>query len=95
MDTLTAKQAKKIAWTLKLVRTLPLVPIEYLKKLTGTQEIWEIRAEFAGEEFRLLGFWSNAHTLMITNGFKKKGDKIPASEIQLATSRKLEFVGRK
>lgn len=39
LDTLTAKQAKKIAWTLKLVRTLPLVPIEYLKKLTGTQEI--------------------------------------------------------
>jgi len=51
---LGSKQAQKVAWVLRLVKELPMVPKQYLKKLEGTEEIWEIRADFANDAIRLL-----------------------------------------
>ena len=36
LDGLGPKQAQKVAWVLKLIKELPLVPGQYLKKLEGT-----------------------------------------------------------
>ena len=50
-------QAQKVLWVLRAVRELPQVPKQYFKKLEGTADLWEVRAEFGGDAFRLLGFW--------------------------------------
>ena len=91
LDALSAKQAKKVTWVLQLVETLEIVPIQYFKKLGGTNDIWEVRVDFGGDAFRLLGFFDKGNLVILTNGFAKKTQKTPASEISLAEQRKKDY----
>ena len=95
LDRLGAKQAQKIVWVLQLVRELPLVPRQYFKKLEGTDELWEVRAEFGGDAFRLLGFWDAGRLIVLTNGFAKKTQKTPPRELELAAQRRRDYMNRK
>lgn len=95
LDSLTAKQAQKVAWVLKLVEELDFVPVQYLKKLGGTEEIWEIRAQHGGDAFRVLGFFDPPDALVLTNGFAKKSEKTPRREIEIAEARRSEYLKRK
>ena len=46
---LNDKQAQKVAWVLETIRGFEgIVPAKWLKKLTNTDGIWEIRVEFEG-----------------------------------------------
>jgi phage-related protein len=95
LDKLTGKQAQKVLWVLRLIEDLDRVPIQYFKKLVDTDGIWEVRVQFGGDTFRLLGFFSDATTLVLTNGFAKKQQRTPPSEIALAEKRKSEFQARR
>ena len=44
LDSLSGKQAQKVIWVLRLIEELDSVPSQYLKKLAGTEDLWEIRA---------------------------------------------------
>jgi phage-related protein len=95
LDGLGPKQAQKVAWVLKLVKELPLVPRQFLKKLEGADELWEVRSEFGGDAFRLLGFWDAGSLIILTNGFAKKTQKTPSREIELAGQRRRDYLNRK
>jgi hypothetical protein len=43
LDSLADAHARKVVWVLRLVERLDLVPQQYLKKLVGTEDLWEIR----------------------------------------------------
>lgn len=94
LDSLTAKEAQKIAWVQRIVREQPMVPKEYFKKLIGTEGIWEIRASYGNKEFRLLGFFHEGNLVILTNGFVKKSQRTPTEEIELAEKRKKDFIRR-
>lgn len=94
-DTLPAKVVQKVLWTLELVEKLERVPSEYMKKLSGTDDIWEVRINTGGLAVRLLGFFDGGSFVILTNGFSKKSDKIPQDEIGLAEKRKQEYFQRK
>ena len=55
-DTLSSKQAQKVAWVLNLVEELDMVPTPYFHKIPGTDDLWEVRAKAGSNIFRLLGF---------------------------------------
>ena len=95
MSALTPKQAKKVAWVLRLVRELDRVPKKYLEKLVGTKELWEVRIQYAGDIFRLLGFFDGGTLLILCSGFVKKTQKIPDQEIELAEARRRDYFKRK
>lgn len=80
---------------MRLVKELPIVPKQYFKKLEGTEEIWEIRAELGNDAFRLLGFWDQGRLIILTNAFAKKTQKTPAREISLAEQRRADYLSRK
>ena len=80
---------------LRLVKELPLVPKQYFKKLEGTDDLWEVRAEFGGDAFRLLGFWDAGRLIILTNGFAKKTQKTPERELALAAQRERDHLNRK
>ena len=69
-----------------------MVPKQYFKKLEGTQEIWEVRADLANDAFRLLGFWDEGQLIILTNAFAKKTQKTPQSEIELGKQRLTEML---
>ena len=95
LDSLSGKQAQKVIWVLRLVEELDVVPRQYLKKLVNTDDIWEVRVQFGGNIFRLLGFFDGKTLMILTNGFAKKSQKTPRQEIELATRRKNEYLLRK
>ena len=43
LDSLPAKEAQKVTWVLKIIEELPRVPRQYFKKLSNTDDIWEVR----------------------------------------------------
>ena len=95
LDVLSGKEAQKVVWVLRLIEDLETVPKQYLKKLVNTDDIWEVRIQFWGNIFRLLGFFDGSTFLILTNGFAKKTQKTPSQEIALATQRKKEYLSRR
>lgn len=94
LNSLASKQARKVAWVMQAVEELDIVPTAYLKKLTNTDDIWEIRVQSGNNIFRFLGFFDKGKFIILTNGFQKKTQKTPKSEIFLSEQRKQDYLAR-
>jgi phage-related protein len=92
LDSLSSKEAQKVVWVLQLIEEMEQVSTKYYKHLTNTDGIIEVRVQVAKNHFRLLGFEHNGKFVVLTNGFKKKDQKVPKSEIELAQQRKKEYL---
>ena len=95
LDSLTGKQAQKVAWVLQIIEEMDSVPRQYFKKLVNTDDIWEVRIQFGGNIFRLLGFLDGDELLILTSGFAKKTRKTPPQEIAIAENRKRDYLSRR
>lgn len=95
LDSLSGKQAQKVTWVLKLIEEHHPVPRQYFKKLVNTDDIWEVRIQFGGNIFRLLGFLEGEQLLILTSGFVKKTQKIPRNEIATAEKRKRDYLDQR
>ena len=95
LDSLPDRHAQKVTWVLRLVERLDIVPQQYFKKLVGTEDLWEIRAQMGGNSYQLLGFFDGATLLILTSGFSKKQQKTPVREIQTAVQRKFDYLQRR
>ena len=89
------KDAQKVAWVLRLVEQFEIVPQQYFKKLVGTEDLWEIRAQSGGTSYRFLGFFDGSRLLILTSGFSKKQQKTPQREMDLAHQRQTEYFQRR
>jgi phage-related protein len=47
---------------------------------------------YANNNFRFLGFEHEGKLIILTNAFKKKDQKTPKNEIELAQNRKKEYI---
>ena len=92
LDSLPGKHAQKIAWVLRLVEEIDVIPEQYFKKLVDTDDIWEVRVQVGSDAYRLLGFFAERTFVVLTNGFAKKTQKIPQTEIKIAEQRKREYL---
>ncbi len=92
LDSLSSKEAQKVLWVLKLVEELDNISSKYYKKLKNADDIIEVRISLGNNSFRLLGFEHEYKFVVLTNGFKKKDQKVPKSEIDLAIKRKKEYL---
>ena len=72
---------KKIIWTLELIEDLERVPEKYLKYLSGTSGLYEIRVRSGSDIFRIICFFDDEKLVVLMNGFNKKSQKVPRSEI--------------
>ena len=95
LDSLSSKQAQKVAWVLKLVEDLERVPSIYFKKIINTQDLWEVRSAIGSNIFRLIGFFDGPNLVVLAHAFQKKTQKIPRQSIKIAEERKREYFRRK
>ncbi len=95
LDSLSGKAAQKVTWVLKLIEDLDIVPSSYLKKLTGTEEIWECRIKFGSNAYRIFCFFVENSVVVLTHGFTKKSQKTPKTEIERAEAYKKDFLERR
>jgi phage-related protein len=94
LDSLPGKVAQKIVWVLRLLEELEIVPSSYFKKLVGTEEIWECRIQFGSNTYRIFCFFID-NTAVLTHGFVKKSQRIPAHEIERAVAYRRDFLRRR
>jgi hypothetical protein len=99
LDSLSGKQAQKVAWVLQLVEELNYVPSTYLKKLVNTDDIWAVflskGVQVGGNIFRLLGFFDGDNLVVLNHAFQKKTQKTPLKEIKIAENRRKDYLSRK
>ena len=80
----TEKVRKKIAQTLIWLQTLDRLPVTILKSIEGKKGLFEIRVEFGGDIFRVFCCFDEGSLVILFNGFQKKTQKTPSSEIDKA-----------
>jgi phage-related protein len=85
------KVKDKIIWTLELIQELSIIPKNYLKHLEGTDGLYEIRIQQGSDIFRIFCFFDRGNIIVLANGFQKKTQKIPKSEIVKALKIKREY----
>lgn len=86
---------RKIEWTLNLLRVLERVPKKYFDHITGTNGLYEVRVELSGNIFRIFAFFDKGKLIILGNGFQKKTQKTPKTEIQKALKIKTQYENEK
>ncbi len=76
---------------MSLIEEMETVSTKFYKQLSNCDGIIEVRAQIGKNNFRLLGFEDKNIFVVLTNGFKKKDQKVPKSEIKLAQQRRDEY----
>ena len=86
---------EKILWTIRLIEDVEVVPSIYLKSISGTDGIYEIRIQTGSDIFRIFCFFEKENLVVIGNGFQKKTQKTPKNEIIKAIQIKLNYENEK
>ncbi len=90
-----AKVQLKIDYTMELIKTTPIVPKKFFKKLTNTDDLWEIRVDANKGIYRIFCFFDNGDLIILLSGFQKKTKKTPKNEIKRAEKLKKEYYENK
>jgi phage-related protein len=82
---------KKIDWTLLILQTTRIVPEKFLKHLTNTDGLWEVRVSAGNGIFRIFCFFDEGNLVILLSGFQKKTQKTPINELKKAERLKQEY----
>jgi len=85
------KVRDKIIWTFDLIEQTDIIPETYLKHLDGTDGLYEIRVQQGSDIFRIFCFFDEGKLVVLLNGFQKKTQKTPKSDIQKAAKLKAAY----
>jgi phage-related protein len=63
--------------------------------MSGSLGIFEIRVEVGSDIFRVFSFFDKGKLIILLNGFKKKSQKTPKNELELAEKLKKQYFDEK
>ena len=78
------KVKTKILYVLELIKQVDRVPEKFLKHVTGTAGLYEIRIEHKSNIYRLFCCFDEGKLVVLFNGFQKKTQKTPKGELEKA-----------
>ncbi|MBO6028419.1 MAG: type II toxin-antitoxin system RelE/ParE family toxin [Bacteroidales bacterium] len=85
------KVQDKIIKILDIIEQLERIPESYLKYLSETDGLYEIRVQLGKRIFRIFCFFDGERIVVLLCGFQKKTRKTPSSEIRKAQRLKKEY----
>ena len=91
MSTLTVKEQEKIKYGLLLLTIQDRIPTKFVRFIRDG--LFELRTEYNGNIYRVFFIFGNGN--IVFNGFHKKTQKTPESEIEKAVKIKEEYYARK
>src|SRR5690606_29828752 len=74
----------KILYVFELIKQVDRVPEKFLKHLTGTNGLYEIRVEYQSNIYWIFYCFDEGKLVVLFNGFHKKTQKTPQKEIDKA-----------
>jgi phage-related protein/DNA-binding XRE family transcriptional regulator len=84
LESLPVKVQNKIFKIIEAVEILQRVPQQYLKSISGSKRLFEVRIQLGSDIWRVFCFFENERLVILLNGFVKKTQKTPKEEIKLA-----------
>ncbi len=85
------KVRDKIIWTIWIIEHLTHVPELYFKHLEGTDGLYEMRVQQGGDIFRIFCFFDEGRLVVLMNGYQKKTQRTPKTEIEKALIIKKQY----
>ncbi|RHR67868.1 type II toxin-antitoxin system RelE/ParE family toxin [Alistipes sp. AF17-16] len=93
METLSNKVQEKIQYGLLLLQTQERLSKKFVKLLRD--DIYELRIEYNSNIYRVFFIFEEGSIVVLFNGFHKKTQKTPTSEIEKAIKIKKAYYGDK
>jgi putative addiction module killer protein len=93
MQTLNTGEKKKIHYVLDMLATHERISAKFVKFVRDG--IYELRAEYESNIYRIFFIFDGGNIVILFNGFQKKTQKTPESEIKRAIQLKNEYYGSK
>lgn len=92
---LNPKVKEKVKYVLELIKQVERVPEKFLAPMTGYEGLFEIRIEYQSNIFRVFCCFDQGQLIVLFNGFQKKSQKTPKTEIERAMKLKTEYFENK
>lgn len=80
---------RKVLWSLDLLKTTDRLPAKFVKHLQDG--LYELRVEWQSNIFRVFFCFDKGNVVVLFQGFQKKTQKTPQSEITKALKLKKEY----
>lgn len=93
MATLSEKEQQKIEFGLLLLKTQDRMPSKFVKLIRNG--LYELRTEYMNNIYCVFFIFDKGQIVVLFNGFQKKSQKTPISEIEKALRIKEEYYGDK
>lgn len=78
------KVQNKIFKIIEAIETLERIPENYLKAISGTKGLYEARIKLGSNIWRVFCFFDKGKLVILLNGFTKKSQKTPKTQIEKA-----------
>ena len=92
-ETLTPKEQFKLDYIISLLETGDRIPVKFIKYVRDG--LFELRMEYNGNIYRVFFIFDEGQIVVLFNGFQKKTQKTPQSEIDKALKIKEEYYADK
>jgi phage-related protein len=89
------KVQDKIFKIIEIIEFQQRIPEKYLKHLEGTKGLYEARIKLGSDIWRVFCFFDKGKLVILLNGFQKKAQKTPKSEIEKAVKLMNEYYNEK
>ncbi|GAB6122329.1 type II toxin-antitoxin system RelE/ParE family toxin [Dysgonomonas termitidis] len=93
IKTLGKKELLKLKYILSLLETTDRMPVKFIKYIRD--ELYELRMEYNSNIYRVFFIFDEDFVVVLFNGFQKKTQKTPVSEIDKALKIKEEYYAYK
>ena len=93
LSTLTEKEVRKLDYLISLLETEEGLPVKFIKFLR--EGLYELRMEYSGNIYRVFFIFDEGQIVVLFNGFQKKTQRTPKSEIEKALKIKEAYYGDK
>ena len=92
LENINPKAALKLVYNIS--KSQQTIDVRVFKKLKNSN-IWEFRAEYGSNEYRLFAFWHIQQNAFVvcTHGILKKTQKTPQKEIDKAEQLRKQYLG--
>lgn len=91
----TEKVKEKIDYVLFVITVADRIPGKFFEQMTGTDGLYEVRVEFQSNIYRIFCCFDEGKIVVLFNGFQKKTQKTPQTEIDRALEIKNEYFKEK
>ncbi|MCQ2211971.1 MAG: type II toxin-antitoxin system RelE/ParE family toxin [Paludibacteraceae bacterium] len=93
LESLDEKEQLKMMYIVSLLETQDRLPIKFIRHIKDG--VYELRMEYNSNIYRVFFIFDEGNIVVLFNGFQKKTQKTPKSEIEMALKLKSEYYADK